>query len=141
VRRRFESCRGRKKNSWFETLPGRPLMHPFETVRLRSSGVPMFRSGHRETGAAARGWTRRNAIIGSDMEDDRGAGWRRDPTGRHQLRYHDGSTFTTYVYDNGIVGVDSDEAARNPTPVEPPFGGTRRKWLPRYQAGGVESDC
>jgi uncharacterized protein DUF2510 len=48
------------------------------------------------------------------MEDDRGAGWRPDPTARHQLRYHDGTTFTDHVADNGIVGVDGYEAIRNP---------------------------
>src|ERR1700722_12182711 len=43
------------------------------------------------------------------MESDPGAGWRPDPAGRHQLRYHDGRAFTGYVCDSGIVGVDGDE--------------------------------
>ena len=51
------------------------------------------------------------------MEPDPGAGWRPDPAGRHQLRYHDGTTFTSYVCDNGIVGMDGDEAARSPVPA------------------------
>jgi hypothetical protein len=51
------------------------------------------------------------------MEPDPGAGWRPDPAGRHQLRYHDGTTFTGYVCDHGIVGVDGAEAARNPVPA------------------------
>jgi hypothetical protein len=43
------------------------------------------------------------------------ASWFPDPAGRHQLRYHDGTTFTSYVCDNGVVGVDGDAGA----PVEP----------------------
>jgi hypothetical protein len=52
------------------------------------------------------------------MEQVPGAGWQPDPAGRHQLRYHDGTTFTGYVCDDGIVGVDGDVAAGNPVPAE-----------------------
>lgn len=33
------------------------------------------------------------------------AGWAQDPTGAHQLRYHDGIAFTQLVCDNGVVSV------------------------------------
>ena len=35
------------------------------------------------------------------------ANWHPDPTGRHQLRYWDGSTWTDHVSDNGVVGLDA----------------------------------
>jgi uncharacterized protein YxjI len=34
------------------------------------------------------------------------ANWHPDPTGRHQLRYWDGSVWTDHVSDNGVAGVD-----------------------------------
>lgn len=34
------------------------------------------------------------------------AAWSADPTGRHQLRYWDGSAWTTNVSDNGVVSQD-----------------------------------
>ena len=33
-------------------------------------------------------------------------GWHRDPLGRHQLRYWDGSTWTSHVSDEGVAAVD-----------------------------------
>jgi hypothetical protein len=32
--------------------------------------------------------------------------WAADPSGRHQYRWWDGSTWTTNVYDNGVNGQD-----------------------------------
>ena len=34
------------------------------------------------------------------------AAWHPDPTGRHQLRYWEGSTWTTHVSDNGVAATD-----------------------------------
>ena len=34
------------------------------------------------------------------------AAWHPDPTGRHQLRYWDGSTWTAHVSDNGVAVTD-----------------------------------
>ena len=34
------------------------------------------------------------------------AAWHPDPTGRHQLRYWDGSAWTTHVSDNGVAATD-----------------------------------
>ncbi len=52
------------------------------------------------------------------MVHDPGASWQQDPAGRHQLRYHDGSTFTWYVCDDGVVGVDGDVGAGRPVPTD-----------------------
>jgi hypothetical protein len=35
-----------------------------------------------------------------------GAGWAPDPSGRHQLRYWDGATWTDHVSDGGVAGTD-----------------------------------
>lgn len=34
------------------------------------------------------------------------AAWHPDPTGRHQLRYWDGQTWTAHVSDNGVAATD-----------------------------------
>ena len=34
------------------------------------------------------------------------AGWLADPTGRHELRYWDGATWTSHVSDAGVAGQD-----------------------------------
>lgn len=46
---------------------------------------------------------------GADMDGE----WRADPTGRHQLRWHDGTTWTHHVADDGAVAVDPHDV----TPV------------------------
>jgi hypothetical protein len=43
------------------------------------------------------------------------ANWYQDPTGRHQLRYHDGNAWTEHVSDNGATSTDPVDA---PAPVE-----------------------
>lgn len=51
------------------------------------------------------------------------AGWDADPTGRHQLRYHDGQQWTEHVSDSGATGVDpmaGDAPLLPPTPAGPP---------------------
>ena len=35
-----------------------------------------------------------------------GAGWNPDPSGRYQLRYWDGSSWTSHVSTNGVAGTD-----------------------------------
>jgi len=59
-----------------------------------------------------------------DMEDGPGAGWQPDPAGRHHLRYHDGTTFTGYVCDNGVVVVDGDVATGNTDQRQAPSDGS-----------------
>lgn len=46
------------------------------------------------------------------------AGWMQDPTGRHQLRYHDGARWTEHVSDNGATSTDPVEVP--PVPMPPP---------------------
>lgn len=43
---------------------------------------------------------------GSDFAWDRAAGWYDDRTGRHQLRYWDGATWTDHVADSGVQSVE-----------------------------------
>jgi hypothetical protein len=58
-------------------------------------------------------------------------GWNPDPTGRHEYRYWDGSTWTDDVSDNGITSVDpvsapaATAASAATAPFEPtqPYGG------------------
>jgi hypothetical protein len=38
------------------------------------------------------------------------ANWYADPTGRHELRYHDGTGWTEHVSDNGQHSIDPVEA-------------------------------
>ena len=47
------------------------------------------------------------------------SGWLADPTGRHELRFHDGAAFTSYVSDQGVV--TSDGPAPPPTVVDMPM--------------------
>lgn len=57
------------------------------------------------------------------------AGWQRDPFGRHELRYFDGTEWTAHVSDAGVTGSDepvpSIEGA--PPPPPPPGGGWKAK--------------
>jgi hypothetical protein len=49
-------------------------------------------------------------------------GWGQDPTGTHQLRYHDGTAYTQYVFDDGVVGVDLSPVAPRPYLATPIVG-------------------
>lgn len=42
------------------------------------------------------------------------AGWHSDPSGRHQLRYWDGQSWTDQVSDNGVSSTDAMAAAPSP---------------------------
>ena len=43
----------------------------------------------------------------SGREDDGNlAGWHRDPSGRHELRFWGGDAWTEHVIDEGIPGLD-----------------------------------
>src|SRR3954466_8165099 len=44
-------------------------------------------------------------------------GWFNDPSGRHQLRWWDGTAWTSYVADGGVVAIDD---ALPTTPPPPP---------------------
>lgn len=44
------------------------------------------------------------------------AGWKPDPSGRHQHRYFDGTSWTDQVSDNGTLGTDPMDAAAAPEP-------------------------
>ena len=46
------------------------------------------------------------------------SGWYTDPSGRHQLRYWDGSVWTAHVSNGGVAGVDDPN--RPAAPVYPP---------------------
>src|SRR5437762_93053 len=46
---------------------------------------------------------------------DTGAGWRPDPTGRHELRFWTGVRWADHVCDAGVVSLDSGMA--EPAPV------------------------
>ena len=50
------------------------------------------------------------------MSGPTGGGWQPDPTGRHQLRWHDGTTWTDQVADAGVAAVDP-----MPGPPVPPI--------------------
>jgi uncharacterized protein YxjI len=45
---------------------------------------------------------------------DTPANWHPDPTGRHELRYWDGSAWTDHVSDQGVTGTDSVDAPPPP---------------------------
>lgn len=59
------------------------------------------------------------------------AGWRPDPTGRHELRYFDGAAFTDHVADGGVQS--TDPGPHMPAAAAPPpdvTGGKRPNRLP-----------
>lgn len=69
---------------------------------------------------------------------DNAAGWQPDPTGRHEHRYWDGSTWTDNVSDAGVASTDAYEAAAvadaapaapsEPSPPPPPVEPTTAGW-------------
>jgi hypothetical protein len=70
------------------------------------------------------------------------AGWNPDPTGKHELRYWDGSAWTDHVSDAGVAGTDPlTPAAPEPTSVAVPPASTappatRTAAAPAPAAGG-----
>ena len=61
------------------------------------------------------------------MDDDSTlAGWHRDPSGRHELRFWNGDRWSEHIIDSGIPGLDAPTrsgrapAAAAPTPPPPP---------------------
>jgi len=48
-------------------------------------------------------------LITASLADNRASriGWRPDPTGEHEFRYHDGGDWTAWVSDNGQVSDSS----------------------------------
>ena len=69
---------------------------------------------HQLAGGASpftRAWVAPHARIGSiaavsPSEMAAPPGWHPDPTGRHQLRYWDGRTWSEHVSNHGVAGVD-----------------------------------
>ncbi len=59
-------------------------------------------------------------------DDSTLAGWHRDPSGRHELRFWNGDRWTEHIIDDGIPGLDAPTrsgrtpAAAAPTPPPPP---------------------
>jgi hypothetical protein len=51
-------------------------------------------------------WTNWSALAASDQPLSGPAGWRPDPTGRHELRYWDGALWTMHVSDRGVPDFD-----------------------------------
>ncbi|MCA1845810.1 MAG: RDD family protein, partial [Actinobacteria bacterium] len=49
-------------------------------------------------------------------------GWYRDPSGRHELRFWDGSMWTAQVSNGGVVGIDEPNRPAGP-PVSAPSSG------------------
>jgi hypothetical protein len=75
-----------------------------------------------------------------------GAGWREDPYGRHELRFHDGARWTPYVRDGEDHAVDEPVgdvgAAAAPSPLLgapaltlEPYDGARRERVLRSPEG------
>ncbi len=48
-----------------------------------------------------------------------GQGWHNDPSRRHELRWWDGSTWTSYVADEGVVTLDDAPPPMAPPPLPP----------------------
>ena len=48
------------------------------------------------------------------------SGWWPDPSGRHELRYHDGTAWSEHVSDRGAVSRDPVDSPRPPVPPPPP---------------------
>jgi hypothetical protein len=51
------------------------------------------------------------------MEQSYAPGWYSDPSGRHQHRYFDGSTWSEHVSDNGIQALDPLDTAPSDAPI------------------------
>lgn len=56
------------------------------------------------------------------MSDSRAPGWRSDPTGEHELRYHDGTSWTHHVSTDGERAIGAMEGAAT---TAPPDGAAR----------------
>ena len=69
------------------------------------------------------------------------ASWLADPTGAHELRYWDGSSWTEHVSDQGTTGQDPlitelppPPDAFPPPPMPPPAAAASAGWSPRTRA-------
>jgi len=65
------------------------------------------------------------------------AGWIQDPSGRHQLRYHDGIAFTPYVSDYGAVSLDTGTGSHLPSGPPSALPGTPVGRVGPSEAGAV----
>ena len=59
----------------------------------------------------------------------RSTGWAKDPTGRHELRYWDGSQWTTRVNDRGVEGHDHLDASTPSSGSRSPAGSPAAGWF------------
>ena len=64
-----------------------------------------------------------SAAAATPTATDQPADWYPDPSGRHELRYHDGTTWTDHVSDAGQVTSDPMTAAPAATGAEPAASG------------------
>jgi hypothetical protein len=70
------------------------------------------------------------------------ASWLADPTGAHELRYWNGSSWTEHVSDQGTTGQDPlttelpppPDAFPPPPPMPPPAAAASAGWSPRTRA-------
>lgn len=70
--------------------------------------------------------------------DNPGAGWHPDPTGKHQVRYHDGQQWTAHVSTDGRQTSDPMPGTTGPVPAPPAGGGAKGKggrW--KWAAGAI----
>ena len=67
--------------------------------------------------------------------NDAAAGWKTDPTGRHEHRYWDGTGWTDLVSDEGVSGRDAGPVPPAPVAAAPVEGrDTYTGWAPRSDA-------
>jgi hypothetical protein len=66
-------------------------------------GFPAYLATRPRYLALTQGETSSLTVSAAPLAD---AGWRADPSGRHELRYWDGASWTGNVSDNGERGVD-----------------------------------
>jgi hypothetical protein len=81
-------------------------------MRKFSSKNPIYRKTRYPAGPS-------NALRRVQMAREQGAssdGWKADPSGRHELRYHDGTTWTEHVADGGVTAQDPYDPADVATP-------------------------
>jgi hypothetical protein len=69
-----------------------------------------------------------------------GAGWREDPYGRHELRFHDGTRWTPYVRDGEDHAVDEPVGAVGAAVAPSPLLGAAELVLEAYDGTRRERD-
>jgi len=74
------------------------------------------------------------------------AAWKPDPTGKHDLRYWNGTIWTEHVSDDGVTSVDFMPAeagdasgAGAPTAAEPAPGGGKGSWKDKLKSAATQA--